>query len=134
MPKQNLASILFAFAVGGCAFDVIHVDHTPAQLDAGADCGAPFTLADDVLVTPSGGYDRTLKQDTAWECVGELTQGAVYRTRDQVLTIEASNVFEANIVVSNGQLAGFYLPVERAFSPLSSPVPLPMQPRLSTQR
>jgi hypothetical protein len=37
----------------------------------------------------------------------------VYATRDRVLTVEASNVHEAYIVVSNGKLVGFFLPVEK---------------------
>jgi len=85
-----------------------------------------MTLAGDLTVKPSGGYERTLKKHTRWECVGQVTQGQVYRTRDQVLTVEASHVYEANIVVSSGHLVGFYLPVERTFSPLDAPILLPV--------
>ena len=128
MPKRILPGALMLIATGGCAFDVIHVDHTPARLDtASAPCTAPITLSTDVTVTPSGGYARTLKRGTRWECRGRIDQGWVYRTRDQVLTLEASNVFEADIVVLDGTLTGFYLPVERAYSALSPTVELPAQ-------
>ena len=126
MRKRILPGALTVLVLGGCAFDVIHVDHTPVQLHTADDtCTAPFTLSDDITVTPSGGYDRTLKQGTRWECRGRIDQGWVYRTRDQVLTVEASNVFEADIVVSGRKLTGFYLPVERAYSALRPAVDLP---------
>ena len=126
MPKRILPGALMLLAAGGCAFDVIHVDHTPVQMETADDaCTAPFTLSEDVTVTPSGGYARTLKQGTRWECRGRIEQGWVYRTRDQVLTLEASNVFEADIVVSGQTLTGFYLPVEQAYSALSPAVDLP---------
>jgi hypothetical protein len=51
-------------------------------------------------------------------------QGDVFRTADQVLTVEASHIHEAYIVVWGSMLRGFYLPVEGTFSPLSSPVDL----------
>ena len=128
MSKRIVPGALMLLVTGGCAFDVIHVDRTPVRLDtASKTCTAPFTLGGDVTVTPSGGYDRTLKQGTRWECRGRIEQGWVYRTRDQVLTLEASNVFEADIVVSGRTLTGFYLPVERAYSALRPAVELPIR-------
>lgn len=53
-----------------------------------------------------------------------IDQGEVYKTNDQILTIEASNIFEAYIVISSNKLFGFYLPVEDTFSPLEHPVEL----------
>lgn len=47
--------------------------------------------------------------------VGTDPHGDVYKTEDQILTVEASNVYEAFIVISAGDLVGFYLPVEDAF-------------------
>jgi len=54
-------------------------------------------------------------------------QGVVYKSKDQVLTVEASNIYEANIVVLSNKLVGFYLPVEHTFSPLDSKVKLNSQ-------
>ncbi len=110
--------------LGGCAFDVIHVAQTPASLDTSQPCNDSFELTQDIDVEPSGGYKRTLKKETRWHCVGKLQQGDVYKTRDQVLTVEASHIYEADIVVSAHRLVGFYLPVERSFSPLPSPLEL----------
>ncbi len=114
-----------ALLLGGCAFDVIHVEHTPTRINPAAPCGAPFILTEEVVIKPSGGYDRKLKKGGRWECVGNITEGSTYSSYDQVLTVEASNIYEAQLVLSDGLLIGFYLPVEQAFSPLSIPVALP---------
>ena len=120
----NASSGILLLVLGGCAFDIAHVDYTPTRLDLAAACGEPFTLAEDVSVRPSGGYDRTLKQGARWECVGNIAEGSIYRSRDQILTLEASNIYEAQLVIRDGLLVGFYLPVEEAFSPLSKPIAL----------
>jgi hypothetical protein len=65
------------------------------------------------------GYSRVIKDGTKWDYVGTIENGDVYNTKDQVLTVEASNIHEAYIVISSGKLIGFYLPVEKTFSPLS---------------
>ena len=114
-------------SLGGCAFDVVHVEQQPTQLQADKACSDFFVLARDVTVPIGAGYERKLRQDTRWHCVGNLAQGKVFKSKDQLLTIEASNVFEANIVVASGHLVGFYLPVERAFSPLGKQMKLAMR-------
>jgi hypothetical protein len=42
------------------------------------------------------------------------------------IRFSGSNVFEANIVVADQKLIGYYLPVERSFSPLDDPLELPI--------
>jgi hypothetical protein len=117
--------VLLAATLGGCPFDVIHVQQVPTRFETSGACPAPFVLSVDLAVRPSGGFERTLKKETRWTCVGRVPQGHVYRTHDQVLTVEASHVHEATLVVSSGYLVGFYLPVERTFSPLEPAVALP---------
>ena len=119
-----LLSVLHTFSLIGCAFDVIHVEQIPANIQSDSSCDISFVLSKNVDINLAGGYKRTLKQGTRWSCVGRIAQGDVYRTKDQILTIEASNVFEAYIVLSSEKLVGFYLPVEHAFSPLKNPAPL----------
>ena len=46
-------------------------------------------------------------------------QGEVYKSRDQVLTVEGYHVHEAYLVVASDELMGFYLPVEHNFAPIS---------------
>ena len=110
--------------VAGCAFDVIHVEQTPAELVSTAAATPSFLLDQDLDVDLPFGYRRVLRKGTRWTHVGSIEQGDVYTSKDQVLTIEASNVYEAYIVVSNAKLVGFYLPVERTYSPLGVAKPL----------
>ncbi len=110
----------------GCAFDVVHVKQTPAHLNMQPAISA-WKLLDDVDVRLGTGYSRKLKKETKWDYVGSIENGDVYSTDDQILTVEASNIFEAYIVVSDYNLIGFYLPVEKTYSPLSSPKELPIE-------
>jgi hypothetical protein len=113
--------------VSGCAFDLAHVSYTPAQLGPPAGLSRSFAISKDVQVTQAPcGFSRTLRQNTRWEFVGTIAEGEVYRSRDQVLTVECSNVFEAYLVVSADRLVGFYLPVEKGFVSISDPIQLPI--------
>jgi hypothetical protein len=76
----------------------------------------------------STGYSTTLRANTRWELVGTVPQGEVYRTRDQVVTLEGDHIHEGYVVVKQGALVGFYLPVERTFSPLTEVQPLSIEP------
>jgi hypothetical protein len=114
-------------ACGGCAFDLAHVEQTPATLSASATAPRSFVLDQEVALTLPLGYRRTLRRNSTWTYVGTLAAGDVYTTKDQVLTVEASNIHEAYIVVKGARLVGFYLPVERTFSPAAAPVTLPLR-------
>ncbi len=118
--------LLAAVILGpGCVFDITDVKHQPAQLDPLADGDRSFVLATDTPITGAPcGFSRTLRKNTHWFAVGRLAEGEVYRSREQVLTVECSNVFEAYLVVADDRLVGFYLPVEKAFSRLDEAIPL----------
>lgn len=123
------ATLLLSLGVlAGCAFDVIAVKQVPAHFESIDNCGGTFELTENVDIALRGGYQRVLKSNTEWYCVGRITQGYVFATKDQVFTIEASNIFEAYLVLSSRKLVGFYLPVEQTFSPLSPPIDLPVKP------
>ena len=107
----------------GCAFDLKDVKYQPARMESVGDKVAPFTLAADVPIHGAPcGYSRSLRKGTKWEPIGRVAEGIVYRSRDQTLTVECSNIFEAYLVVAGERLIGFYLPVEKAFSPLSEQI------------
>ena len=112
--------------LAACAFDLAHVTQVPTQLQVGTERSG-FELADEVKLNIGLGYTRILKKGTRWQYVGRIARGDVYRTSDQVLTVEASNIHEAYIVVSSATLVGFYLPVEKSFSPLTETRDLPMK-------
>ena len=107
--------------LSGCAFDLVHVKQTPIQLTSIQNLKKSWKLVDEVKVRLDTGYSRKLKGGTKWDYVGNIEYGDVYKTKDQIVTVEGSNIFEAYIVVSDDNIVGFYLPVENTYSPLSSP-------------
>jgi hypothetical protein len=116
--KVVLVIVCFSVVVSGCAFDLAHVKQVPSQfvpIESGA---VSWRLVEDVDVRLGTGYRRQLKSGTRWDRVGKTEHGEVYKSYDQILTVEGSNIFEAYLVVSEGYLVGFYLPVERTYSPL----------------
>lgn len=126
--KKIWVFLLFAEVVLiGCAFDLAHVSSAATQLSPASDVNKSFTLADTVQAKAPCGYDRTLRKDTTWDFVGTIPQGEVFKPKDQVLTVECSNVFEAYLVVSKGYLVGFYLPVEKGFVSASKAMELPIK-------
>jgi len=110
----------------GCAFDVWHVKQTPAAFSPASDSPS-FLLARETKVHLGSGFATVLKANTTWNQVGVTESGKVYSTKDQVVKVEASNIYEAYLVVSNNCLAGFYLPVDKTVVPLSRPLPLEIQ-------
>jgi hypothetical protein len=117
---------LFIIFIFGCAFDVVHVKQIPAHLNVQSAIGS-WKLVDDIEFSFGAGYIRKLKKESKWDYVGSIESGDVYKTDDQILTVEASNIYEAYIVISGHNLVGFYLPVEKTYSPLSSPIKLQIE-------
>jgi len=107
-----------------CAFDVVRVKQEPAHFEPISSDQDAWTLAQDVKISLDTGYNRKLKAGTRWDLIGKIENGDVYKTNDQILTVEGSNIYEAYIVVSEGLLVGFYLPAKHTFSPLSKKKPL----------
>jgi hypothetical protein len=107
--------------LNACAFDLVHVKQIPTKIESTNLSKISFQLEQEVTVDPGQGYKRKLKQGTKWDYVGTVSYGDVFKSKDQILTVEASNIHEAYIVISSGKLVGFYLPVERSYSPLGDP-------------
>jgi hypothetical protein len=89
-------------------------------------------LPDRILVAPasvasSAGVPRTLPPGTVLRHHGSIAEGEVWRPANRVLTAEGWDAHEGWVVLSSHTWVGFYLPVERAFSPLSRPVALTME-------
>ncbi len=121
-----LLSVFLTFTFSGCAFDIVHIDQVPVQYENASAKEPSFELKDEVNIYLGTGYSRKLTKGTKWHYVNTISHGDIFKTTDQILTIEGSNIFEAFIVISEKQLVGFYLPVEETYSPLSNPKPLPM--------
>ena len=119
--------LFFAFApitIAGCAFDIVHVKQVPVQFENANTIKPGFELKDEVEVNLGTGYSRRLKKGTKWHYVSCIPYGDIFKTNDQILTVEGSNIFEAFIVVSGDNLVGFFLPVQQTYTPLSEPEPL----------
>jgi hypothetical protein len=124
---RNVGKLLIiALLANACAFDLIRVKQRPCQIEKVKSNGESFRLGKEVQVSLDTGYSRKLRDGVRWNYVGVIPAGKVFRTNDQILTVEGSNIFEAYIVVSSGKLVGFYLPVQKAFSPIQEPLRLEM--------
>ncbi len=122
----SLLSVFLALTCFGCAFDIVHIDQIPVQYEKINAQKTDFKLEDDVTVDLGTGYSRKLNKGTEWHYFNTISQGDIFKTNDQVLTVEGSNIFEAFIVVSEEKVVGFFLPVEETYSPLSMAKSLPM--------
>jgi hypothetical protein len=121
-----LAASMF-LALCGCAFDVSYVRRMPTEFQAAAPGGPGWTLLQGQSILLGSGFPTTLRRGTRWQLAGHIPQGDVYRTSDQVVTVEASNIYEAMAVMRGDKLTGFYLPVDHAFVAATDPVTLPIE-------
>jgi hypothetical protein len=128
--ERNCSYLLIFISVsllGACAFDIVNIKQIPVQIEDGQLSRTPFELKKEANVNLGTGYSRVLRSGTKWSYVGTLQYGDVFKTSDQVLTVEASNIHEAYIVVSSNRLVGFYLPVENSYFPLSESIELDIE-------
>ena len=121
-----ITTVIFCLTIN-CAFDVILVKQQPAHFEPNTLDQYVWTLGEDTKISLDTGYTRKLKAGTRWHCIGKIENGDVFKTNDQILTVEGSNIYEACIVVFEGYLVGFYLPGNQTFSPLSSKKLLPFE-------
>jgi len=121
----NLICGVLGVVATGCAFDVSHVKQHPTTYTTLVAPAQSFVLNRDVKATVGSGFPTRLKADTRWQQVGNTEHGAVFVTKDQLVTVEASNIYEAQLVVTENAITGFYLPVEKTFVAVSPKVPLP---------
>jgi len=126
--KFSIPALLVVLA-SGCAFNLADVEYAPSRFQTMTDGARAFTLSMNVeLRDMPCWYGRELRQHTRWEHIGSVTQGEVFRSKDQILTLECSNIYEAYLVVQEGRLVGFFLPVQQGFVSLSESIVLPLQP------
>lgn len=127
MRRTLPACLLLLLGLSGCAFDVSVLRTIPASFAPGGECGRPWVLTQDTTVGLGTGFPTRLRRDTRWRCIGTVEAGQVYQTTDQIVTVEASNIHEARVVLRGHELVGFYLPVERRLAPVEPALPLSIQ-------
>lgn len=120
---QTILATFFSMVLSACAPMVVSVPATLAP-HAGA---ATFQIKTGVRFTLPTGYSRELPAGSSWQATGRLPQGIVYRPLNTVFTIEGRQAHEAQLVIDNGRLVGFYLPAEGRYSSLDVPIQLPLK-------
>jgi len=78
-----------------------------------------FKLLESVTLMATNVRSLILKPNTHWLEKGKIDQGDVFGTRDQVVIVNSFNVREAHIVINDGYVVGYYLPVEKSFVPVT---------------
>lgn len=121
-----LLSLFATLVVAACAPEV---RRESVVLSEATGPRTQFVLDQGVSVSLDSGYNRTIARGTTFAASGNIGQGVVMRPTNTVISVEGSHVHEAWPVVKDGRLVGFYLPVERAFSPLSTPVAVSLSER-----
>jgi hypothetical protein len=113
--RRGLAATLTAVVLVGCAPEI---SRRPSSLTPLAEQPADtIEVLQDQKVSVGPGYDRLIGRGTTWTRVGRSAEGDVYKPVGRVFTVEGAHVHEAYLVVADDRVVGFYLPVERAFSP-----------------
>jgi hypothetical protein len=116
-----LALVLLTGCATGVAFAPVVITPIPAS-----EARAFATMTKKTDIRFDNGYSRIINAGSQWSRIGSITQGDVYKARNTVFTVEGAHIHEACLVVSHGNLAGFYLPAERGFLPLANPIVLPL--------
>jgi hypothetical protein len=111
-----LSVLVSALALVACAAEV---ERRPAQLTPVTEQpGSTIEILEDtsILVGPAG-YQRVIGRGSVWTRIGRSVEGDVYKPVNRVFTVEGAQIHEAYLVLDGDRVVGFYLPVERAFSP-----------------
>lgn len=114
-----LAAWLLCILLTGCAAEVVKQPASLKPLATGSG-NALQRVGRDTPVIFDTGYERIIRKDSSWKPVGRIAQGKVYACANDTFSVEGAHVHEAYLVVTSGALVGFYLPVEKSFSPLQS--------------
>jgi hypothetical protein len=122
--RASILLLLAAALAAGCASEV---KRQPAELSTAANAGQRQSTTTTVEARLESGYARTIRPDTEFVVLGRIAQGTVLKPTQTVLTVEGAHMHEAYAVHRDGALVGFYLPVERAYTALPTPVPMPLQ-------
>ena len=70
------------------------------------------------------GFPDVFLPGSRWQLVGRIAEGEVLRPLGGGLGVTGVNVREGYAVIRDGRLVGFWLPVEEAFSPAGTTVPM----------
>ncbi len=118
------------FFLAGCASEVTRLP--TMVMTASASGPREFVVSRDIQIKLEVAYySRTIVAGTKFLEIGVSPEGSVLKPINAVLTVEGAHVHEAFLVVKEGFIVGFYLPYEKAFSKMFSPVPFSAKERNS---
>lgn len=106
---------LGALGLAACAPEIVRHPTQLTPLPEQSD--STIEILKDVSISVGPGYRRVIRRGSVWTRIGRSTDGEVYKPVDRVFTVEGAHVHEAYLVLDGDRIVGFYLPVERAFSP-----------------
>lgn len=110
-----LVVALGALGLAGCAPEIVRhptqLTLVPEQPDG------TIEIVEDASISVGPGYRRVIRRGSLWTRIGRSVEGEVYKPVDRVFTVEGAHIHEAYLVLEGDRIVGFYLPVERAFSP-----------------
>ena len=118
----QLVLVVIVLMITGCCFDLTHVKYVPVVIEIKTPSKSVWMLTEKIDVPLKSWSTTKLKPSTKWEYIGTIEQGEVYKTKDQIVTVRGSNTFEAYLVISEEQIVGFYLPIEKGFVKISKPI------------
>jgi len=126
MNRAFILAALAALLLTGCAAEVNRQASVLSMVTAP---GPSFTTGQTTTVPTALGYQSIIPQGIELVEIGTIPEGRVLKPAKWTLMVEGAHIHEAYVVVQGARLVGFYLPVEKAFSPLSESLPFPLQPR-----
>jgi hypothetical protein len=107
--------VLAAWGLAACAAEVVRRPSRVTELTGST--GDTIEILADAPVTFDSGYQRVIGRGSVWTKIGRTAEGDVFKPVNRVFTIEGAHIHEAYLVLDGDRVVGFYLPVERAFSP-----------------
>jgi hypothetical protein len=119
-----LLPLTLALLLSACASDVPRRPAALTPISTASLSVQSFTLAQRVGLASAAGYYSEMRAGSRWVNVGSIAEGEVFRPENSVFQVEGRHVHEAYVVIHDGKVVGFYLPVEKSFSPLTEAVPL----------
>ncbi|MBT8101157.1 MAG: hypothetical protein KJO82_15485 [Gammaproteobacteria bacterium] len=114
-----LIAMLCVLAVAGCSAQ-LEQRAAPMRVQS---TNLSYVLQNSVELKAARAARTELRAGTRWTKIGEIEQGDVYETKDQVVIVNSFDVHEASIVVANQSVVGYYLKIENAFVAVE-PVPI----------
>lgn len=120
MKAKSVVVCAALLLLAACAAEVTR--YPTSLTPQGVTTGKNYVVGSEVIYTLDSGRRRSIHAGMKFVEFGAIPQGMVLKPVDSVLVIGGAHHHEAYAVVDGNILTGFYLPVEKAFSPLPKPV------------